>query len=386
MNAPVPLVLQSSAPPFVGDWMGSASPLPNPPVGQGYSLGANVPVVLQSGAPPTTFDWMRSVSALPNPPPGQGYLLGGGPNVPVHLQSAAPPSTLDWMRGVSALPNPGGAQNLSGWYPSTSSVDYQKSGPPVAGAWVEQLDPKLPARGLLHRQGAPLVKVQILWNAGCELKPGNTHTCNVYVQEMGPADLVRFRLATGQQGRAKAHRVYKTPSGNYTDNPRVLQSNTRLKTAWLPASSTPLKPAGIRGSWVQISTLDPTVGIVRIPGVGVQNGYVFETKRDAYGRLRALVRWRATPAKNPAGNAYLVQSTINKDKWYCRVLPHAADCVRHDITRGRRPNPLALPPTGGTGVSAAAARASVKKGGILDALVTGKARVVADRQGIRLVS
>ncbi len=367
-------------------------------------MSAPIPITLQSGAPPSVADWMQPVAALPNPPPGQGYSLPG--NVPVELQSGAPPSTQDWMQRVVALPNPAGnpVQNLSGWYPSTNSVDYKKNGAPVGGPWVEQLDPKLPARGLLHRQGAPDAKVQILWNSGCELRPGGSHVCNVYAQELGPADLIRFRLPSGQQGRAMGHRVYKTPGGNYTPNPRALQTKATYKKAWLPASYTEQKPSGIRGTWVQVSNADPQVGIVHIPGMGTQNAYVSSVQRDPYGRFRAEVRWRSPVNANPrpsagAPDAYLVQTTIDKGKWYCRVLPKAADCVRHDITKGTaapnpalnpapNPNgePLGLQRPGRAPVSPAAARARVASGGIVEAIRSGAARLVLDRRGIKLVA
>ena len=382
MNAPVPIELQQ-VPPSVADWMRGTARQPNPPMGEGYTAGGPVPINLQAGAPPNLAEWMRGNARQPNPPMGQGYTAGG--DVPVSLQGGP------WQRGVARQPNPA---NLDGWFASTSSEDKEKHGAPnVEGAWVEQLEPQLPAYGLLHRKGLPDVKMQILWNAGCELYPSGAHVCQVYAQELGPADLVRFRLPDGSQGRAKAHRVYRTPGGQMTDNPRVIQREAVYKRAWLPASYSEQRPGGISGSWAQVSPADARVGLVHIPGIGTQQAYVFEVRQDPHGRLRANVRWReGQPARMPNNgggeDAYIVHSSVDKSKWWCRLLPEAANCVRHDITKARKVNPSHGQPLGTVhgSVSAAASRAKVPTGGIWSAIQSGRARLVADRAGIKLVA
>ena len=333
----IPLTLQT-APHTTKGWMRAAARGPNP--GQGsQSIVAPIPgAPLTVMPPPSVADWMRAPSRAPNP--GQGNQSIGAP-VPTNMQWGH-----SGMRGVARTPNP--EPSLDGWYPSTSSSNAAQHGPPnVVGPWVEQLEPKLPAQGLLHRAGLPDVKVQIMWDVGCQMQPGGAHVCTVFAQALGPADLVRYQLPNGQQGRAQAHRVYQTPGGQLTDNPRVLQNVATYKKAWLPASYTEQKPTGITGSWVQVSPADATVGLVRIPGGVAQQSFVFEVRQDGQGRLRALVRWKQATgdaAVNPPASKYLVHTGVDKTRLLCQVMPNAPGCIRHDITeanpadnpRGRR--------------------------------------------------
>lgn len=247
---------------------------------------------------------------------------------------------------MSAHHNPG----LDGWYTTTSSSDYKRHGAPVMGPWVEQLDPKLPGNGLLHRVGMPDVKVRIIWNTGCQLMPSGAAVCKAFVREMGPADLIRFRLPNGHQGRALAHKVYTTPRGALTDNPRVIATETKYKKAWLPASYTDQKPSGISGTWVQVTPASATVGLVHIPGIGSQQAYVLQVKNDAWGRPRALVQWKSmTSAKRQpnAGATGSVVVTTSRETSTLRdiIAPGSSQRVSHDLTttRSRSGNPGGAP-------------------------------------------
>lgn len=284
--------------------------------------------------------------------------------------------------------NPG----LDDWYTTMSSSDYRRHGAPVMGPWVEQLDPKLPGNGLLHRVGMPDVKVRIIWNTGCQLMPSGAAVCKAFVREMGPADLIRFRLPDGRQGRALAHRTYATPRGGLTDNPHVIATDVTYKKAWLPASYTDQKPSGIAGTWVQVTPATATVGLVHIPGIGSQQAYVLQVKNDAWGRPRALVQWRSmTSAKRQPNSGVregVVVTTARESSTLRDILAPGSARVSHDVTSTRSRNPGGVPQCqwvgdgqsrrlmcgdkliyedrdarAALGVSAAAARARVHRGG-----------------------
>jgi hypothetical protein len=303
---------------------------PNPPSQGNQSIAAGIPIDLRVGGPPSFRNWMQFPARTPNPP-GQGN----------QAISAGIPTRLTWggsgMQAVGRRPNP---VTLSGWYSSTSTADVARHGEPnVVGPWVEQLEPKLPAMGLLHRKGQPDVRVQIMWNAGCALNPGGSHLCTVFAQELGPADMVRFRLPNGYQGRAQKHRVYRTPvGGQLTANPLAIENVVTVKKAWLPASYNETKPTSIAGTWVQVSPSDARVGLVRVPGGEPQQAYVFEVRKDGQGRLRALVQWTPQPAKNPRAD-YLVHTGFDRSRLLCRTGMGGADCVRHDIVQSN-PGPV----------------------------------------------
>jgi hypothetical protein len=428
--AGIPIDLRVGGPPSFRNWMQFPARTPNPPPGQGnQSIAAGIPIDLRVGAPPSFRNWMQFPARTPNPPPGQGN----------QAISAAIPTRLAWggsgMQAVGRRPNPA---SLSGWYSSTSTADVAQHGQPnVVGPWVEQLEPKLPAMGLLHRKGQPDVRVQIMWNAGCQVKPGGSHLCTVFVQELGPADMVRYRLPNGFQGRAQKHRVYRTPGGQVTANPLAIENVVTVKKAWLPASYNETKPSGIAGTWVQVSPADARVGLVRVPGGEPQQAFVFQVRKDGQGRLRAQVQWSPQPprSKNPRA-AYLVHTGIDG-------IGVNGPTVRHDIVqanppRRRRPvgtiratarpttrgsiapaghqgkiDPCAwnywgkkcqgrlaalcppgtewvkatqqCRPAGNPGiVSAAAARASVNKSGVISDVASGRKRIVLDSSGVSL--
>jgi len=278
---------------------------------------------------------------------------------------------------------------LGAWYQGVSTYTKEHYGPPHGESeWVEYGGARLPAPGVLHRKGAPDLKVEVLSSAGCKMLSSGQQICRVFARQMGPADLIRYRLPTGGQGRATPHRLYRLPSGKITSNPRVIQRTATTKTAWLPASSTGQKPSGLPGSWVELQPGITGIGLVHAPGIGVQHAPVLQVRSDAAGRPRALVRWRqasnpSCSSQNPGVRA--TTTLVHPDKWWCKIIPGARDCVQQKI----EPNPGCAYATrrNPAPVSVASARARASGGrGFLSALRTGRARLVIDRGGVKLVA
>lgn len=313
---------------------------------------------------------------------------------------------------------------LGDWYKAVSTYTLKHYGAPHGVAeWVELGSARLPGPGVLHRQGGSDLKVEVLSSSGCTMLPNGQKICTVFARQMGPVELIRFRLPTGGQGRAMPKRLHRTPSGRLTINPNVLQSVTKVKTAWLPASATGQKPATLRGTWVQLTPGIQGIGLVHAPGMGVQQARVYSVSQDASGRPRAFVRWHqgahpnASRSRNPGG--VRVTTTIaSPDKWWCKLLPGARDCIQHKLTQNPRlragcttdadcpgdncvcrrgvcttSDPLGCMPgltargRRGNPISVAAARATRAPGsGIWTALKKGRASLVLDRRGVKLVA
>jgi hypothetical protein len=232
---------------------------------------------------------------------------------------------------------------LGDWYKGVSTYTKQNKGPPHgATEWVEYGSARTPTSGVLHRRGAPDLKVEILSSAGCTTLAGGQQVCTVFARPMGPTDMIRYRLPTGGQGRATAHRLFQTPSGEVSTNPLVIQSTRRVKRAWLPATYTDQKPTGLRGSWVQLVQGGNDVGTVHAPGIGAQQVTVLRVTRDPRGRTRALVRWQQFPNPNgfrrtnvTAESVRVTTTVVPPAKWWRRLLPGNKSVVKHVV----EPNP-----------------------------------------------
>ena len=103
---------------------------------------------------------------------------------------------------------------------------------------------------------------------------------------------VRFAHPSGASGQVTPHRVYITPSGALTSNPKVLRTQTKYIRRWMAAAWGPVRPAHAKGAWVQLSRGDVNVGLMHVPGMPTRPVTVLQVENDMYGRSRALVRHR----------------------------------------------------------------------------------------------
>jgi len=121
---------------------------------------------------------------------------------------------------------------------------------------------------------------------------GAQRCCPSGAQAPGPTR--KFTLPSGQTGKVRSHRSYRTPRGRVTFNPNTATVTTRYIRRWAPAYHG-RAAIGSRGAWVELPRNETGVGVLHSPGLKARPVKVVSVEGD-----HALVQYRADAKPNPA--------------------------------------------------------------------------------------